>query len=128
MIGKPWLDEVIVDLAERDRGHDRIRGRVVALDEQNPLRQRMKRMSAREEVDAGHLRHRLVGDQQGDLLVVVRECREPIEPARGSVRGDDPGVVPEPSFEPDAILRWHRAGFRAHWHSIMVGQEGPGQP
>jgi len=33
------------------------------------------------------------------LLVVVRECREPIEPARGSVRGDDPGVVPEPPAE-----------------------------
>ena len=83
VIGEPRLDEVVVDLAERHRGHDRVRRRVVALDEQDPLRQRVQRVRAGEEVDARHLRHPLVGDQQGDGLAVVGER---LELARGRPR------------------------------------------
>ena len=56
-------------------------------------------MSAREELDAGQLRHRLVGDQEGDGLGVVRQRRQSSQPGRGLVGGDDASVVPEAPAE-----------------------------
>ena len=76
---RPRLGEVVVDLTVRHRRDDRIRGRVVALHEQDPLRVRMERVGPFEELDAGQSRHPLVGDQQCDSIGPAREFPQPSE-------------------------------------------------
>ena len=71
----------------------------------------MQRVGAREELDAGHVRHPLVGDEQGDRLGGVRQGREPRQAGGGRSGAEDPGVVAEAPVQigleraPDGRLR-----------------------
>jgi len=59
----------------------------------------MQLVSAGEELDARHLRHPLVGDQEGNWLRAIRQCRQLSKPGRGPVCADDASVVPEAAAE-----------------------------
>ncbi len=95
VVGEPRLHEVVVDLAEHHRGHDRVRRRVVALDEQDPLGGRMQPVGARQELDAGRPGQLLVGDHERHPLVLRRQRLELGDARLRAGGGDDAGVVAE---------------------------------
>ena len=59
----------------------------------------MELVGVGQELDAGLLRHPLIGDQQSDRLVARSEVAQLLEAGGGPVRGDDPGVAPEAPVE-----------------------------
>jgi hypothetical protein len=71
LLERPGLGEVVVGLAERHGAHDRAACRVVPLHQQHPLGQRVHLTGPGEEVDAGHLAHAMVDDEQRHRFVPV---------------------------------------------------------
>ena len=56
----------------------------------------MQAVCAREELDAGHPGHLLVGDQERHGLLGFRQRPELGQAGRGAIGTDDAGVVSEP--------------------------------
>jgi hypothetical protein len=59
----------------------------------------VQRVGAREEFDAGHVRHPLVGDQERNGLGVIGRAGQLIQRGGGPVHGDDARVVAEAPAE-----------------------------
>ena len=91
----PRLDEVVVGLAERHGLDDRAAHRVVALDQEHPLGERVHLPGARQEVDSRHLGHVVVDDEQGHGLVPVGQPAQGGEPGGDRRLGEDGEVLTE---------------------------------
>ena len=99
LLEHPWLGDVIVGFAQRHSLDNRAASRVVALYQEHPLGERMHSMRTRQEVDAGHLGHVVVDNQQRNLLMLVGQLAERREPSQGRRLTDDAKVLTEPSAE-----------------------------
>ncbi len=95
----PRLGEVVIGLAQRHGLDDRAARRVVALDQEHPLGQRVQVMRTGQEVDSGHLAHLVIGDEQCHRLAPAGHLAQPRQPGGGRRLTDDPEVLAEPPAE-----------------------------
>jgi hypothetical protein len=95
-LGQPRLAQVVVDLTACYGGDDRFRLAVVVLDHEYPLRCGVDRVCLSEILQPGHLRHLLVGDQDGDTLArLVSQGLESFESGLRRPLGNDGAVTAE---------------------------------
>ena len=99
VVGDPRLDEVVVDLPQRHGGDDRVGARVVAGDEQDTLGGGVQLVRSGEEVDARHLGHPVIRDQDGDGRRVGDERLELLERRRRAEGACDLRVGAEAAAE-----------------------------
>ena len=108
---RPRLGEVVVDLTVRHRRDDRIRGRVVALHEQDPLRRadeaRGRRSRNSTPVSPG-IRWSAISSATGSGR--SRELPQPSESCLGTDRADDARVGREPPAQV-GLQRAHDRGI-----------------
>jgi hypothetical protein len=109
---------VIVGLAEHHGLHDRAARRVVALDQEHPLGQRVHLVGPREEVHPGHLRHVVIDDQQRHRHAGVGQGAQRGQPGGRRRLADDAEVLAEP---PAQIVT-----ERLHHPDVVVDHEQDG--
>jgi hypothetical protein len=111
---------VVVGLAERHGLDDRALRRVVTLHEQHPLGSRVHAVGPGEKVDAGHLAHLVVDDEQGDRHLLAGQFAQHLQ-SRGGRRGTDHAevlaeppaeIMPECPHDPGVIIDHEQHGMR----------------
>jgi hypothetical protein len=99
LLQHPRLHDVVVGLAQRHGLDDGAAHRIVALDQQHPLGQRMHGVRPGQELDSGHLVHVMIHDQQRDGPVRLGQAAQRGEPRCGRCLADDVKVLAEPAGE-----------------------------
>ncbi len=96
LLKHPRLGDVIVRLAEGHGFDDRAAGRVVTLDQQHALGQRVQPVRAGQELDSRQLGHLVVDDEQRDGRALVSQGTQGRESGCRRGLGDEAEVAAEP--------------------------------
>ena len=99
----PGLHQVIVELHLVDRADGDVAVGIGG--QQHALRRREQRRRLGQELDAGHLRHALVGEEEGERLVAQLERADDLQRLAAGCRGQDPIVPAKWSLRSRATAR-----------------------
>ncbi|MBP2350559.1 hypothetical protein JOF29_001642 [Kribbella aluminosa] len=89
--------------------------------QQHPAGQREQVHRGLEELDAGHLRHPVVGEQQGDRLAAELQLLQRVERLRRALRPDDAVRLAVPTAEVTGY-RPGNAGIVVHGEDHRTGR------